>query len=50
MTTYRPKYITFDCYGTLTWFQMGNMTRELYAEHVPAERMQAFIKDFEAGT
>ena len=48
MTTYRPKYITFDCYGTLTWFQMSNMARELYAEHVPAERMQAFIEDFEA--
>lgn len=48
MNTFRPKYITFDCYGTLTWFQMSNMTRELYAEHVPAERMDAFVKDFGA--
>jgi len=48
MTTFRPKYITFDCYGTLTWFQMSNMTRELYAERVPAERMDAFVADFSA--
>ncbi len=48
MTSFRPKYITFDCYGTLTWFQMSNLTRELYAGHVPAERMDAFIADFAA--
>jgi len=23
MTTFRPKYITFDCYGTLTNFDMA---------------------------
>jgi len=27
MTALRPKYITFDCYGTLTWFRIGDMTR-----------------------
>ncbi len=48
MKTFRPKYITFDCYGTLTWFQMSNMTRELCAEHVPSERMDAFVNDFAA--
>lgn len=48
MTTYRPKYITFDCYGTLTWFQMSGMTRERFADRVPADRMEAFVKDFNA--
>ena len=27
MSTWRPKYITFDCYGTLVRFRMGDMTR-----------------------
>lgn len=46
-TTLRPKYITFDCYGTLTYFQMGQMAREMFAERVSPESMNAFIKDFE---
>ncbi len=45
----RPKYITFDCYGTLTNFQMGSLTREIFADRIPdAERMAAFVKDFGA--
>ena len=28
MSFLRPKFITFDCYGTLTNFHMGTMTRE----------------------
>jgi 2-haloacid dehalogenase len=46
MAAFRPKFITFDCYGTLIRFQMGEMTRKLYADRIPAERMDAFIKDF----
>ncbi|MFG0530776.1 haloacid dehalogenase type II, partial [Pseudomonas sp. yb_2] len=34
MSLMRPKYITFDCYGTLTNFQMGPLTRELFADRV----------------
>lgn len=45
---FRPKYISFDCYGTLTRFRMGEMTREIFAGRVPAERMDAFIADFSA--
>ena len=45
---FRPKYVTFDCYGTLTRFRMGEMTRELFADRVPAERMEQFIADFTA--
>ncbi len=45
---FRPKYITFDCYGTLTRFRMGDMAREMYADRIPAERMEQFIADFSA--
>ncbi|MCQ4159658.1 haloacid dehalogenase type II [Roseomonas sp. GC11] len=48
MTALRPKYITFDCYGTLTNFQMGPLARQIFADRVPAERMDAFVKDFSA--
>lgn len=48
MTTFRPKYITFDCYGTLTNFRMGDMAREMFADRIPADRMDAFVRDFAA--
>lgn len=48
MASFQPKYITFDCYGTLTWFQMNEMTRRLIADRIPADRMDAFVKDFAA--
>ena len=43
-----PKYITFDCYGTLTAFGMSAVTRELVADRVEEERMEDFLDDFEA--
>lgn len=46
MSVFKPKYITFDCYGTLTRFRMAEMTREIFADRIPAERMDAFISDF----
>lgn len=48
MANFRPKYITFDCYGTLIRFRMADMARELFASHVPADRMDEFVKDFAA--
>jgi 2-haloacid dehalogenase len=44
----RPKYITFDCYGTLTRFRMGDMARRMFADRIPAERMEQFVADFSA--
>lgn len=44
----RPKYITFDCYGTLTRFQMGEMARELFATRLSPEAMERFVRDFSA--
>jgi 2-haloacid dehalogenase len=48
MTQFRPKYITFDCYGTLTNFQMAEAARELYESQLDEERMQLFIQNFSA--
>jgi 2-haloacid dehalogenase len=48
MIDFEPKFITFDCYGTLTAFQMSAVTRELLADRVPPERMEDFLDDFEA--
>jgi len=44
--TINPKYITFDCYGTLTRFRMDEISRKIFADRVPAERMEQFIADF----
>jgi 2-haloacid dehalogenase len=48
MTRFRPKFITFDCYGTLTRFRMSEMAREIYADRVSPEDMNRFVKDFAA--
>ena len=42
MAEFRPRFITFDCYGTLTHFQMTSLTRTLFAGRVSPDRMQAF--------
>lgn len=46
MSSFKPRYVTFDCYGTLTRFQMVDMTRVMFADRVPADRMADFIRDF----
>jgi len=48
MIDFDPKYITFDCYGTLTEFGMSAVTRQLLADRIPAKRMDDFLDDFEA--
>ncbi|MDX1433230.1 MAG: haloacid dehalogenase type II [Gammaproteobacteria bacterium] len=46
MHTY--KYITFDCYGTLTNFRIAEVTRARMSDRIPAERMRAFLGDYAA--
>jgi 2-haloacid dehalogenase len=48
MNNFTPRYITFDCYGTLTNFQMGAMARKIFADRISRERMEAFVADFKA--
>ncbi|MEH3107629.1 MAG: haloacid dehalogenase type II [Sphingomonas fennica] len=44
----KPKYISFDCYGTLIYFEMAPVARRLYADRVGAGAMDGFIADFSA--
>jgi 2-haloacid dehalogenase len=46
LTGYRPKYITFDCYGTLTNFQMNDTVRPLVADVIAPEDTETFLRDF----
>ena len=46
MTRFRPKYITFDCYGTLTNFDMAGAARRVYGPWLSPAAMAQFIKDF----
>jgi len=48
MSAFRPKYITFDCYGTLIRFRMGDMARELFVDRISAADMEQFVADFSA--
>lgn len=48
MATFRPKYITFDCYGTLINFQMAEAASDLYSKQLDEVRMQKFIRNFAA--
>ena len=47
-TAFRPTYISFDCYGTLTRFRMGEIAEKLCGDRIVADRMSAFTKDFAA--
>lgn len=48
MTTLRPKYISFDCYGTLINFEMAPKAREVFADRIAAADMDQFNRDFSA--
>ena len=42
----KPKFITFDCYGTLICFEMAPVARRLYADRIAEADMAAFCADF----
>ena len=48
MTGFRPKYVTFDCYGTLINFDMAGAARDLYSARLTPEQMAEFIRNFSA--
>jgi 2-haloacid dehalogenase len=48
MSTFRPKYVTFDCYGTLIRFRMGDLAREMFADRIAPRDMEQFVRDFAA--
>src|SRR5690242_15539497 len=46
MIDFEPKYITFDCYGTLTNFRIGEMTRELYGNRLKGAELERLVEFF----
>src|SRR6478672_8600656 len=48
MQRFRPKYVTFDCYGTLINFQMAEAASDLFGHLLDRPRMDEFIKNFSA--
>lgn len=48
MAPFRPKYITFDCYGTLTDFDMAGAARRIYGPMLDAAAMQSLVQHFAA--
>lgn len=48
MSVFRPKYITFDCYGTLTHFDMAGAARRIYGDTLSVAAMDQFIRNFSA--
>ena len=40
------QYISFDCYGTLTDFQVGELTRKILEGRVPKTVLGQFLEDF----
>jgi 2-haloacid dehalogenase len=45
---FQPKFVTFDCYGTLINFDMAGAARKLYASKLSEAGMAKFIKNFAA--
>jgi len=46
MSSFRPKFITFDCYGTLIYFEMAPAARRAYADRLTPEQLDAFCDAF----
>lgn len=46
MPALRPRFITFDCYGTLTWFHISDMTREMFSGRLSGDQLEQFVRDF----
>ena len=45
---FTPKYISFDCYGTLTRFRMSEMARKFFADRIASDAMDRLYQDFAA--
>ncbi|WP_370308389.1 hypothetical protein [Sphingobium abikonense] len=40
---FRPKFISFDCYGTMINFIMGPTARDVFADRVAPSAMDDFL-------
>lgn len=48
MSPFRPKYVTFDCYGTLINFDMAGAARRVYQHQLQPDVLQNLTRDFSA--
>jgi 2-haloacid dehalogenase len=48
MSSFRPKYVTFDCHGTLIDFQMAGAAKDIFGHLFDDLQMAEFIKNFQA--
>ena len=48
MALFKPKFITFDCYGTLIFFDMAGAAKRCFAERVDANAMMPLSLTFRA--
>ena len=46
--TFRPKFITFHCHGTMILFDMAGAARDHYSAMLTPAQMDTFIADFSA--
>ncbi|WP_116138116.1 haloacid dehalogenase type II [Trinickia diaoshuihuensis] len=46
MIDFEPKYITFDCYGTLIRFRMAETARDLYRDRLDAATLEKLVRFF----
>lgn len=46
--TYRPDFISFDCYGTLINFEMDPTAERLFSDRIDAPQMKSFLGTFKA--
>jgi 2-haloacid dehalogenase len=44
----KPKFITFDCYGTLINFEMAPVARQVYSDRLAGQALDAFCDAFSA--
>ena len=42
MSNFKPKFVSFDCYGTLINFEMGPAAQRVYASRLSPREMEAF--------
>jgi len=42
----RPKYVSFDCYGTLISFEIVSTTRRLLGDRLTEDQIEIFLTDF----
>jgi 2-haloacid dehalogenase len=46
--SFRPKFVSFDCYGTMINFDMAGAARDHYSAKLTPEQMNEFVRHFSA--